>query len=46
MDPTKLTLHLLEEITNEFSDERKVGEGAYGTVYRVRAYLINNSNAM
>ncbi|CAL4982297.1 unnamed protein product [Urochloa decumbens] len=29
-----LTIGLLEQITDNFSEERKLGQGAYGTVYR------------
>ncbi len=32
----ELSSQFLKEITNEFSDERKVGEGAFGIVYKVR----------
>lgn len=35
MDPTDITFRLLEEITDGFSEERKIGQGAYGTVYKV-----------
>ncbi|XP_015697969.1 probable serine/threonine-protein kinase nek2 [Oryza brachyantha] len=31
---TGLTFRILEEITNGFSEERKLGQGAYGTVYK------------
>uniref|UniRef100_A0A0E0MDT3 Protein kinase domain-containing protein n=2 Tax=Oryza punctata TaxID=4537 RepID=A0A0E0MDT3_ORYPU len=34
MDPTDITFRLLEEITDGFSEERKLGQGAYGTVYK------------
>uniref|UniRef100_A0A0D3HJJ2 Protein kinase domain-containing protein n=1 Tax=Oryza barthii TaxID=65489 RepID=A0A0D3HJJ2_9ORYZ len=34
MDPTDITFRLLEEITDGFSEERKIGQGAYGTVYK------------
>ncbi|KAG8089481.1 hypothetical protein GUJ93_ZPchr0011g27773 [Zizania palustris] len=34
MDPTDVSFRLLEEITDGFSAERKLGEGAYGTVYK------------
>ncbi|XP_015697973.1 serine/threonine-protein kinase TAO2-like [Oryza brachyantha] len=34
MDPKDITFRLLEEITDGFSEERKVGQGAYGTVYK------------
>ncbi|KAM0880225.1 hypothetical protein ACQ4PT_033729 [Festuca glaucescens] len=33
-EATDLTLHLLERITNQFSEEHKVGSGGYGEVYR------------
>lgn len=32
--PRTLTFHLLEEITNGFSKDRKLGSGAYGAVYK------------
>ncbi|KAM0843778.1 hypothetical protein ACQ4PT_057481 [Festuca glaucescens] len=32
--PTLMPLHLLEEITNDFSDDQKVGAGSYGSVYK------------
>ncbi|XP_044433165.1 protein PSK SIMULATOR 2 isoform X2 [Triticum aestivum] len=34
VSPRPLTFHLLEEITNGFSENRKLGTGAYGTVYK------------
>ncbi|XBI97706.1 hypothetical protein VPH35_018029 [Triticum aestivum] len=33
MLPRDILFHLLEEITENFSDERKLGSGAYGKVY-------------
>ncbi|KAF8667227.1 hypothetical protein HU200_052889 [Digitaria exilis] len=33
-EPEELPYQLLREITDGFSEERKVGEGAFGTVYR------------
>ncbi|CAL5067344.1 unnamed protein product [Urochloa decumbens] len=33
-EPEELTLQFLREITDGFSEKRKVGEGAFGTVYR------------
>ncbi|KAF8711128.1 hypothetical protein HU200_029136 [Digitaria exilis] len=35
-EPEEVKFQFLREITNGFSEERKVGEGAFGTVYRVR----------
>jgi hypothetical protein len=34
--PKLLSLHILEEITDGFSKDRKLGGGAYGDVYMVR----------
>lgn len=34
VEPRLVPLHLLEEITNGFSDDRKVGAGSYGKVYK------------
>nr|ACM17528.1 protein kinase domain containing protein-1 [Oryza australiensis] len=34
MNPTYLTYQLLEEITDGFSEKRKLGKGGYGTVYK------------
>uniref|UniRef100_A0ACD5VTT5 Uncharacterized protein n=1 Tax=Avena sativa TaxID=4498 RepID=A0ACD5VTT5_AVESA len=31
--PRRLPLHLLEEITDDFSEDRELGSGAYGKVY-------------
>lgn len=36
--PRDIPFHVLEEITNDFSDERKLGSGAFGKVYMVRIY--------
>nr|CAB3446902.1 unnamed protein product [Digitaria exilis] len=33
--PRGIPFHLLEEITNGFSDERKLGSGAFGKVYMI-----------
>lgn len=30
----EFTFHLIEEITNKFSDKQKIGEGGYGKVYK------------
>jgi len=34
MEHPDLTFRLLEQITDKFSEERKLGQGAFGTVYR------------
>ncbi|KAM3215094.1 hypothetical protein ACQJBY_067207 [Aegilops geniculata] len=34
VSPRPLTFHLLKEITGGFSENRKLGTGAYGTVYK------------
>ena len=36
MEPERLTLQLLQEITDGFSEERKLGEGGYGVVFKVK----------
>jgi hypothetical protein len=35
-EPTSLTIRVLQEITDNFSEERALGQGAYGKVYMVR----------
>ena len=35
-EPRDLPLALLEDITENFSEERKICEGGFGTVYKVR----------
>jgi hypothetical protein len=35
-EPTSLTIRVLQEITDNFSEERALGQGAYGKVYKVR----------
>ncbi|CAO2148610.1 unnamed protein product [Urochloa humidicola] len=34
MEPEDVTFQVLKDVTNAFSEERKLGEGAYGVVYR------------
>lgn len=35
MEPDDVTFKLLQEITDGFSNERRLGEGSLGVVYRV-----------
>jgi hypothetical protein len=35
-EPKRLTIRELDEITDNFSAERLIGRGGYGTVYKVR----------
>jgi hypothetical protein len=35
-EPTSLTIRILQEITDNFSEERALGQGAYGKVYKVK----------
>jgi len=39
MELEVLPFQVLREITDDFSEERKLGEGAFGVVYRVRFLL-------
>ena len=34
--PKRVPLYLLKKITNDFSEDRELGTGAYGKVYKVR----------
>ena len=38
--PIDLTYKKLEDITNSFSEDHKVGSGGYGEVYKVRFILV------
>jgi hypothetical protein len=38
-EPTIMPLDLLREITNGFSEERRLGSGSYGKVYEVRLVI-------
>ena len=35
-DPTDLPLALLQDITDNFSEERIIGQGGFGVVYKVQ----------
>jgi hypothetical protein len=37
-EPKRLTIRELDEITDNFSAERLIGRGGYGTVYKVRLF--------
>jgi hypothetical protein len=39
--PKPVSFHLLEELTNNFSPDRKLGGGTYGDVYLVRSKFSN-----
>jgi len=41
-----IKLHDLEIITNNFSEEHKVGSGGYGDVYRVWPVIISMSDSL
>jgi hypothetical protein len=36
MEPEDVTFQFLREITDNFSEERKIGEGSFGVVYKVK----------
>lgn len=36
ISPTDLRLRFIEAITNGFSEDRKIGSGGYGEVFRVQ----------
>lgn len=38
MDPECIPFYLLQQITDNFSEERKLGTGTYGDVYKVRLW--------
>jgi len=40
MDPEDISYQYLREITDGFSEERKLGQGAFGVVYKVRPRLV------
>lgn len=40
-EPTVMPLDLLREITDGFSEERRLGSGSYGKVYEVRFVILN-----
>jgi len=41
-EPHNLPLKYLRNITNNFSDERLLGEGGFGTIYKVRYLELAN----
>lgn len=41
--PKIMSLQLLEEITDNFSEERKLGGGTYGNVYKVHICLLTTT---
>lgn len=44
MEPEHVTFQQLEEITDGFSEARKLGQGSYGKVYRVRLKCVMQYN--
>ena len=40
-EPNSLTIEILQEITDNFSEKRAVGEGSYGRVYKVKIHPEN-----
>lgn len=40
-EPLRLRLHLLQAITNNFSEENLIGRGGYGEVYKVRGIFFS-----
>jgi hypothetical protein len=40
-EPKDLPLALLQSITNDFSDDRKIGQGGFGAVYKVQFTIEN-----
>jgi hypothetical protein len=38
MELEDVTFQLLRQITDDFSDERILGRGAFGVVYKVKTY--------
>ena len=40
--PTNLSLALLKDITENFSDDREIGHGGFATVYKVNCFLTIN----
>lgn len=43
--PNHLPLPILARITDDFSDERKIGEGGFGVVYKVKYFFQIRSRA-
>ena len=42
--PRSLPFHLLEEMTNSFSEDQKLGSGAYGKVFMVCHVVLRGLN--
>lgn len=42
--PTNLPFALLKKITDDFSEEREIGQGGFGTVYKV--ILLSKGNSV
>lgn len=40
MEPEDVTFQFLQEITDGFSENRKLGSGSFGVVYRVRFWQV------
>lgn len=38
-DPIAIPLSVLSDITKNFSDDKKIGSGGFGDVYKVRAHF-------
>jgi hypothetical protein len=46
MEPTDLPLEILRKITDNFSRNRIIGEGGFGTVYKVISNPIFSENSV
>ena len=41
-NPTNLSLSLLKDITENFSEDREIGHGGFATVYKVKLIFTTN----